>query len=64
MPEKGKNDTVTFINFYKKKKVPFVIYADFETIIKKIDDASRVELILRNVIVVRDCRVRRQKTTV
>ena len=41
MPEKGKNDRVKFINFYKKKKFPFVIYADFETIIKKIDDASR-----------------------
>ena len=41
MPEKGKNDILKFNNFHRKMKVPFVIYADFETIIKKIDDASK-----------------------
>lgn len=34
MPEKGKN-TLSFIN-YKQMKAPFVIYADFEALIKNI----------------------------
>ena len=41
MPIHGRNDTLKFANFYKKMKVLFVIYADFEAIIKKIDDRSR-----------------------
>ena len=41
MPIKGKNDTVKCVNLHKKMKVPFVIYADFEAIIKKIDDHGR-----------------------
>ena len=41
MPEKGKNDMLKFVIFYKKMKVRFVIYADFEALVKKIDDASR-----------------------
>ena len=35
MPIKGKNDTVTFVNLHKKMKINFVMYADFEAIIKK-----------------------------
>ena len=41
MPKKGKNDTLILINFHRKMKVPFVIYAEFETILKKIDDRSK-----------------------
>ena len=36
MPEKGKN-ILKFKHFYNQQKVPFVIYADFEAIINKID---------------------------
>ena len=41
MPIRGKNDILKFINSHKMMKVPFVIYADFEAIIKKIDDCSK-----------------------
>ena len=41
MPKKVKNDTLKFKNFRKKMKVPFVIYADFKTILKKILDRSK-----------------------
>ena len=41
MPIEGRNDILKFTNLYKKMKVPFVIYADFEAIIKKIDDRSK-----------------------
>ena len=40
MPVEGKNK-LRFINFYNKMKVPLVIYADFEALIKKIDGQSR-----------------------
>ena len=40
MPEKGKN-TLTFQNHDKKMKVPFVIYADFEALVRKIPAAER-----------------------
>ena len=35
MPEEGKN-TVAFQNHHKKMKAPYVIYADFEALIRKI----------------------------
>ena len=41
MPKKGENDVLKCIHFKRKTKVPFVIYADFESILKKIDDASQ-----------------------
>ena len=41
MPEKGKNDKLKFINFKRKTKVPFVIYAALESVLKKIDDRSK-----------------------
>ena len=36
-PQEGKNDTVEFKNFHKQLRIPFVIYADFETSNKKLD---------------------------
>ena len=44
MPVESKNK-LRFINFYKKMKVPFVIYADFEALIKKIDDHGRTNVV-------------------
>ena len=35
MPEEGKN-TLSFQNHNKKMKVPYVIYADFEALVRKI----------------------------
>ncbi|KAK3108933.1 hypothetical protein FSP39_019099 [Pinctada imbricata] len=35
MPEQGKDDVLTFKDFHKQMRVPFVIYADFETFAKK-----------------------------
>ncbi|KAL9955127.1 hypothetical protein ACROYT_G036413 [Oculina patagonica] len=35
MPEKGKN-TISFQNHHKQMKVPYVIYADFEALVRKI----------------------------
>ena len=39
MPEDGKN-IIKFKNFYKQQKSPFVIYADFESLTKKIEGAE------------------------
>ena len=36
MPEKGKNDILKFKNYCNSEKVPFVIYADTESLIKPI----------------------------
>ena len=36
MPKKGINDILWFINYLKKEKVPFIIYADIESLIKPI----------------------------
>lgn len=33
----GKNNILKFENFYKKLRVPFVIYCDFETLVQKMD---------------------------
>ena len=41
MPIPERNDILKFNNLYKRMKVPFVMYADFEAIIKKIDDCSK-----------------------
>ena len=40
MPEEGKN-TVAFQNHHKQMKVPYVIYADFEALIRKIHRCDR-----------------------
>ena len=40
MPEEGKN-TVTFQNHHKQLKVPYVIYADFEALVRKIHRCER-----------------------
>ena len=40
MPEKGKN-TIQFQNCHKKMKVPYVIYADFEALVRKIHVCER-----------------------
>ena len=40
MPEKGKNK-VTFQNCNKQMKVPYVVYADFEAILHKIQGCER-----------------------
>ena len=34
MPVEGKNK-LYFTNFYRRNKVPFILYADFEALIKK-----------------------------
>lgn len=36
-PVEGKDNILKFENFYKKLRVPFVIYCDFETVVQKID---------------------------
>ena len=36
MPEKGKNDILKFKNYCNSEKVPFIIYADTESLIKSI----------------------------
>ncbi|KAL9950720.1 hypothetical protein ACROYT_G043266 [Oculina patagonica] len=40
MPEKGKN-TISFQNHHKQMKVPYVIYADFEALVRKISGCER-----------------------
>jgi len=40
MPEEGKN-TLSFKNHQKKMKVPYVIYADFEALVRKIQGCER-----------------------
>ena len=40
MPEKEKN-TLKFRNFHKQMKAPFIIYADFEALIKNIPERER-----------------------
>ena len=35
MPEEGKN-TISFQNHHKQMKAPYVIYADFEALVRKI----------------------------
>ena len=34
-PEKGKDDKLKFTNIHKQLKAPFVVYADFESCLKK-----------------------------
>ena len=41
MPEEGKN-TLSFQNRHKQIKMPYVIYADFEALVKKIPGCERV----------------------
>ena len=40
MPEEGKN-TLSFQNHHKQIKVPYLIYADFEALIRKIPGCER-----------------------
>ena len=40
MPEEGK-DTLSFQNHHKQMKMPYVIYADFEALVKKIPGCER-----------------------
>ena len=40
MPEEGKN-ILAFQNYHKQIKIPFVIYADFEALVKKIPGCER-----------------------
>ena len=40
MPEEGKN-TLSFQNYHKQMKAPYVIYADFEALVKKIPGCER-----------------------
>ena len=40
MPEEGKNK-ITFQNYYKQMKMPYVIYPDFEAILHKIKGCDR-----------------------
>ena len=42
MPKKGEN-VLKFDNFHKQLPVPFVIYADFEAIAKKVQDCRQSE---------------------
>ena len=42
MPEEGKN-SVAFQNHHKQMKVPYVIYADFEALVRKIHRCQREE---------------------
>ena len=42
MPKKGEN-ILKFNNFHKQLPVPFVIYADFETITKKVQSCKRMK---------------------
>ena len=47
MPEEGKN-ILKFKNFYKQQKVPYVIYADFEAIINKINQDPNMKANTQN----------------
>ena len=40
MPEKGKNDILKFENYYKGERLPFIIYADTESLIKPIESCE------------------------
>ena len=40
MPEKGKNDILKFKNYCNSEKVPFIIYADTESLIKPIESCE------------------------
>ena len=40
MPEKGKNDILKFENYFNSEKVPFIIYADTESLIKPIESCE------------------------
>ena len=40
MPEEGKN-TISFQNHHKQMKMPYVIYADFEALVRKIPGCER-----------------------
>ena len=40
MPEEGKN-TLSFQNHHKQMKMPYVIYADFEALVRKIPGCER-----------------------
>ena len=40
MPEKGKN-TLSFQNYHKQMKVTYVIYGDFEALVRKIPGCER-----------------------
>ena len=40
MPSKGKNK-LKFEHYYKQQKAPYIIYADFEALTKKIEGAER-----------------------
>ena len=40
MPEKGKNDILKFENYYKGERLPFIIYADTESLIKPIQSCE------------------------
>ena len=40
MPEKGKNDILKFENYYKSERLPFIIYADTESLIKPIESCE------------------------
>lgn len=48
MPEEGKN-TLQFQNTNKKIKVPFVIYADFESITEKVVNKMMINPVLKNI---------------
>ncbi|KAK3093489.1 hypothetical protein FSP39_016361 [Pinctada imbricata] len=39
-PKEGYDDILEFQNFHKQLRVPFVIYADFETLVEKMDTCS------------------------
>ena len=39
-PTEDKNNILKFTNFHKKLRVPFVIYCDFETLVRKVDTCS------------------------
>ena len=40
MPEEGKN-ILSFQNYHKQMKAPYVIYADFEALVQKIPGCER-----------------------
>ena len=40
MPEEGEN-ILSFQNFKKQMKMPFIIYADFEALVRKIESCER-----------------------
>ena len=40
MPKKGKNDILKFENYYKGERLPFIIYADTESLIKPIQSCE------------------------